>query len=124
MSALVWITWIATAVILGTYAGMQRGYSSRAFDWANAIGCVPLVAMDLIVGAVPAAVISVCFGAIAWYGILAAWREKRRLTGWVTVKAVGSTMYHPSGLRLEPDEAWRKSVQLHVDAIEELRSAR
>lgn len=77
MIVLTWLAWLATATCLITYVRMQRGHSPAVFDWANVIGCVPLVAMDYIVGATPAAVVSLAFGVAGAHGRYTAWRERQ-----------------------------------------------
>lgn len=133
MTVLVWITWLATAAVLVTYFRMQRGHGSLWFDWANAIGSIPLAAMDIIVGAIPAAVVSICFGVIAWYGHAVAWRERRALDRWrkeiipnVEVVAWGESVAVPeAGLLVRTvDKAWQQSKHLHAEYIEELRARR
>lgn len=61
--------YIADAWILATYAILARGGAERPFHWANAIGCVPIIIGELILGAYVPMVLTIAFGAIGWYGL-------------------------------------------------------
>lgn len=61
--------YIADAWILAMYAILARGGAERPFHWANAIGCLPIIIGELILGAYVPMVLTVAFGAIGWYGL-------------------------------------------------------
>lgn len=64
------LAYIADAWILGTYALMSwRGRFTRWFHLANAIGCAPIIAIEVAVGAWPALVLTASFGALGWFGL-------------------------------------------------------
>lgn len=58
--------WAATAWVLVTYAVMARTGRERPFHWANALGCVPLIALNVLAGVWPAVVLNVTFGLLGW----------------------------------------------------------
>lgn len=63
--------YVADAAILGTYAASVRDASRvRWFHWANAIGAVPIVAVEIVVAAWPPLVLTVAFGLIGCAGVL------------------------------------------------------
>lgn len=64
------VAYLADASILATYYLTTRGRSIRWFHWANAIGCFPIIATEIVVGAWPALVLTAAFGAIGWSGVL------------------------------------------------------
>ena len=73
MSLLDLTGYAADAAILGTYALIARRPGLvRWFHWANAIGAVPVCAVELASTPVPwaAFVLTASFGAIGWIGVL------------------------------------------------------
>lgn len=65
---------IATANIIGTYVlAALHPERQRPFHWANAIGCVPLIAVEAMAGVGQAVVLSAMFGAAGWLGV---WRTR------------------------------------------------
>lgn len=64
------LAYIADAWILGTYALMSwRPQRVCWFHLANAIGCVPIIGIEIAGGAWPAVVLTGSFGALGWYGL-------------------------------------------------------
>lgn len=62
--------YIADAWILGTYALLARTGRERPFHWANAIGCAPIIVLEVQAGAYVPLVLTSVFGAIGWFGVL------------------------------------------------------
>lgn len=69
MTALEIACYVADVFILGTYAATKAGRPIRWFDWANALGCFPLLVLGWITGAYPLMVITGAFGVIGWVGV-------------------------------------------------------
>lgn len=64
------LAYLADAVILVTYFLTTKSRPVRWFHWANAIGCVPIIATEVIASAWPPLVLTAAFGAIGWMGVL------------------------------------------------------
>lgn len=64
------IAYAATVGVLATYALSVIRQDPSIFAWGNAVGFVPLVVANLIVGAYWGAIISLTFGAIALLSLL------------------------------------------------------
>lgn len=64
------LAYAADAAVLGAYALTARGRPVRWFHWANAIGCFPIIASEIVVGAWPALILTAAFGAVGWLGVL------------------------------------------------------
>ena len=65
-----WLAWVADVAILGSYyLFVSRGWE-RPFHWANALGCIPLLVVELQSGATQVVPVTAAFGLIGWYGIL------------------------------------------------------
>lgn len=62
--------WAATAWVLGTYALMARTGRARPFHLANALGCIPLIALNVTAGVWPAVVLNVTFGMLGWLALI------------------------------------------------------
>lgn len=60
----------ADAGILATYAATTRGGSVHWFHWANALGCLPIIATEVAVKAWAPLILTAVFGALGWYGVL------------------------------------------------------
>lgn len=56
--------------IVATYLLLARTGRERPFHWANAVGCVPIIATEVAVGAWVPLVLTVAFGAFGWIGVL------------------------------------------------------
>lgn len=64
------VAYLADAVILGSYGFLARTGRSRPFHWANAVGCVPLLAVEVVAHAWPPLVLTAAFGAIGLAGLV------------------------------------------------------
>lgn len=71
---------VADVFILSTYALLSFTGNARAFHWANALGCVPLLVAEVRVGLWQVVVITGTFGVLGWVGV---WTAKR---GRVTIE--------------------------------------
>lgn len=68
-----WLTalaYLADVAVLGTYAMVARGGSVRPFHWANALGCFPIIGVEIVAGAWPPLVLTATFGALGWVGVV------------------------------------------------------
>lgn len=63
------LAYIADVWILATYYLTTRGRPVRWFHLANAIGCLPIIAVETWVGAWPALVLTAAFGLIGFMGL-------------------------------------------------------
>ena len=59
------IAYAATVGVLGSYALSITRHDPNIFAWGNAVGFIPLVTANLMVGAYWGAIISLTFGIIA-----------------------------------------------------------
>lgn len=64
------LAYIADAAILGTYAWLSRKGPSRPFHIANALGAIPLLAVEVTAHAWPVLPVTASFGLVGWYGWL------------------------------------------------------
>lgn len=64
------VGYLADAWILGAYAMLARKGRAAPFHWANALGCLPIIATELAVDAYVPMVLTATFGVIGWLGIL------------------------------------------------------
>lgn len=64
------IVLVADFAILGTYARVSVGRSVRPFHWANAIGAVPVVALEVLTGAWAVIPLTATFGLLGVTGLL------------------------------------------------------
>jgi hypothetical protein len=69
------LSYTADLAIIGTYFLLARTGKVRAFHWANALGCFPLLAGEVIVRAWPVFPVTAFFGLAGWYGL---WVERRK----------------------------------------------
>ena len=69
LSVLALVTYAADAIIIGTYGLTLRG-RVRPFHWANALGCIPLIAVEVTTGAWPVLPLTAVFGVIGWIGVI------------------------------------------------------
>lgn len=62
--------YLADAAILGAYFWMTR-WPQRAiwFHWANAVGCIPLVGIEIVTHAWPVLPLTATFGVLGAYGV-------------------------------------------------------
>jgi hypothetical protein len=67
---LVLISYIATAAVLISYAYMVKTENIKQFNWINFISATPLVALAIMSGAIPNAIISAFFGVVGLYGVI------------------------------------------------------
>ena len=74
--------YIADAAILGAYFWTARTGRIRPFHLANALGCFPLIALEVYAGIWPVLVITATFGAIGWFGL---WRGSERQVRKITL---------------------------------------
>ena len=70
MSLLLIASYVASLAVISTYLGLALGWSALRFHWANAIGCVPIIAFSVSVGAYPSAVLSLFFGLVGLVAIV------------------------------------------------------
>ena len=75
MSAAILAGYLADVCILGTYASSVRTGRLRGFHWANALGAVPLLYLEVGAHLWPVCVISGTFGVLGWLGV---WRTHGR----------------------------------------------
>lgn len=62
------IAWVATGVILFTYAKTVRSHKwTPRFHIANAVGCIPLTILNAEAGVWQAVVVNLGFGIPAWW---------------------------------------------------------
>jgi len=66
--------YLADVWILGTYALLARYGRTRPFHWANAIGCIPLLAAEGLAGLWQVMVLTGTFGVIGWLGV---WKTRQ-----------------------------------------------
>lgn len=65
------MAYVADAWILGAYLSLARsGKGLRRFNWANAVGAVPIAATEVSVGAWQALIITAAFGVVRLQGLL------------------------------------------------------
>ena len=76
MTPLALVTYLADAVILLTYGLTLRGHV-RPFHWANALGCIPLIAVEVTTGAWPVLPLTAVFGVIGWIGVIKTKEQNR-----------------------------------------------
>jgi len=69
------VAYAADAAILGTYAFMAVRGRPTPFHWANALGAVPLIAVEISAHAWPVVPVTASFGLIGWYGVLTTKRQ-------------------------------------------------
>jgi hypothetical protein len=63
--------YLADAAIIGAYfAAVHTASKVQWFHWANAIGAVPLVAVESLTGAWAVLPLTVAFGVLGWIGAL------------------------------------------------------
>lgn len=68
------LAYLADASILITYFRMAgRPERAHQFDWANAVGCFPIIAVEVLAAAWPPLILTAAFGAIGWLGL---WRAR------------------------------------------------
>jgi uncharacterized protein YqgC (DUF456 family) len=72
MSVLSVLAYGADAAVLATYWHLARTGSARLFHWANAIGCLPLIGVELVAHLYQPLILSVAFGII---GALGVWKD-------------------------------------------------
>ena len=72
------VGYLADAWIVGTYLLVQRGHPLSWMNYANAIGCIPIIAVELLTHAYPPLVITAAFGIAGLYGIVRSWRKTGR----------------------------------------------
>lgn len=63
------IGFVADLWILGTYALLARTGRALPFHWANAIGSVPIVFGEIVLGAYVPLVLTATFGVIGVFGV-------------------------------------------------------
>lgn len=56
---------------------MAQGKPAVWFHWSNALGCFPIIAVEVLTGAWPALILTAAFGVIGWLGVRASWRRSR-----------------------------------------------
>lgn len=64
------LAYLADAWILGTYLYAATRGRQRPFHWANAIGCLPILAVEVVASAWPAFVLTLAFGFIGCVGVV------------------------------------------------------
>lgn len=62
------IAYLADIAILATYAATAKGRAVRWFHLANAIGCFPVIGVEVVAGAWPPLVLTAAFGVIGSVG--------------------------------------------------------
>lgn len=71
-SVLTAVAYVVNVVIIGTYLAAAQGRPLRWFHWANALGALPLLAYEVVVGAWAVMPLTAAFGTIALVGL---WRR-------------------------------------------------
>lgn len=65
------LCYMADVAILSTYFLTARNPKNvRWFNWANAIGCIPLILLEVGVGLWQPVILTGFFGIIGWYGLI------------------------------------------------------
>lgn len=59
----------ADAAVIATYAVLALTGRSRAFHWANALGCFPVAYTEIAAGAHVALILTAFFGLVGWVGV-------------------------------------------------------
>lgn len=72
------ISYIATAIIIFSYAYMVKTKNVNQFNWVNFLTAAPLVILAIIAGAIPNAIISGFFGLVGLYGIIESYNDSRK----------------------------------------------
>ena len=70
---MIWLSalaYLADAVLISAYWWLVRGHSERPYHWANALGAVPLLAVEITARAWPLVPITGMFGVVGWIGVL------------------------------------------------------
>lgn len=70
MTLLEFVAYLADAWILAAYARSVIRQDARPFHWANAVGCLPIIGVEVITEAWPALVLTAFFGVIGIAGLL------------------------------------------------------
>lgn len=64
------VAYFADACILLTYFLAAKTGSARSFHWANAIGCLPIIATEFLSHAWAALILTSSFGLIGAFGVV------------------------------------------------------
>lgn len=70
MTPLLALAYAADGAVVATYLSLVRTGRARAFHWANALGCLPLIAVEIGAHAFAPLVLTAFFGLGGWYGVL------------------------------------------------------
>lgn len=65
-----WLAWASTVAVLSTYAYLARTGRPLAFHWANALGCWPVMFIEINTGAWQPLALTATFGALGFVGIV------------------------------------------------------
>lgn len=65
--------YVADVLILGTYALLSQTGKVRPLHWANALGCFPLLYLEINARLWPVVIITGMFGVLGWFGV---WRTR------------------------------------------------
>lgn len=64
------LAYIADVAIVAAYLYFARTGRARPFHWANALGCLPVIATEIVAHAFPPLILTAFFGLGGWYGIV------------------------------------------------------
>lgn len=64
------LAYVADAFILSTYGLAVFTGVARPFHWANAIGGIPLLAVEILTGAWPVVPLTATFTVLGWVGVI------------------------------------------------------
>lgn len=70
MTLVTWLAYASDVWVLSTYAWLARGGRAKPFHLANAIGCIPVIAVEISTHAWPVLPLTAVFGAAGAYGYL------------------------------------------------------
>lgn len=64
------LAYASDVAVLATYGILVRGGKRRPMHWANAVGCVPIAATEIIGHVYPPLVLTLAFGVLGIVGLL------------------------------------------------------
>lgn len=78
MSWLNLVAYVSDAFVLGTYALLARTGRALPFHWANALGAVPLLVVEVTTEAWPVVPLTLTFCVLGWVGVITEARHPGR----------------------------------------------
>lgn len=63
------VAYLADVAILAAYAYLARTGRPRPFHWANALGAIPLLGVEIATGALPVIPLTLTFGVLGALGL-------------------------------------------------------